>query len=1257
MSDVKSDDFCHFHTHSEYSTLDGCGKMHDFMTAAKAMGQPAIAFTEHGTVRQLTRLHKEIEENPDDVVRPIYGVELYLCKDMARRGMTPEEKARVTDNLPKSLHKEAIKKFEHDEGITGRYHLTVLAKDSVGLKNLMRVTTLGWVKGFYRRPRVDLDCLLANHEGLVVLSGCQIGSIGSDYLDGKPGGAIDKVTRLRETFGDDFYGEVMPHNMPDQVRVNKATIALSKRFGMSLIATQDAHYIAEDDWKYQEAMLCLHSHTTLSDPNRWTFTTHDFWLKPRAAMAESFRQFHPYMTDAQVQGALDTTMELESKLQAKLEVDRFKALVPKVSIPPEFSDDENKYIRSLCLRGWKERDIDRLIVAEAARRRISIGDCRKIYMDRLRYELERMEAQKVTRYMLVVWDVYKWARAAKIECGPARGSAGGSLVSFLLGITDLDPIMFGLLFERFLSPDRIDLPDVDMDFEDARRDEVITFLHKRYGEDNASQIGTNNKLTGKGCLRDIARIMDIPLREIQPVVDAVVERSSGDERASMTIEDSFKEFPVCQRFNERYPEVLEYAKKLEGQVKALGVHAAGVVVSPVPLIDVVPLEIRSQKGDGTPKVVTAVDMYGVSDLGLVKMDILGIRNLSAMRFCREAVAERHGVEIDWLKLPLDDKPTLANFTNHHYIGIFQFDTVSADKICDGVEFTSFDDVSAMVALDRPGTARSGLATEYLKRKKDPKKIVSIHPLVDEICKDTLGVIVYQEHVMKIFTDVAGFSPATSDSLRRKIAKKYGDDAIAKERENFVKGAIEHGLTPELASKLIEQIKFFGSYGFNKAHSVAYGLIAYREMYLKTHYPMEFMWALLKVEPDTDKVIRMVRACKRMGIDVLMPDINSKDPCNWTIEGGAIVGAVSNIKGVGEAAVRAIAAAGPYKDFVDFAERVDRRRCHKGVVNALIQGGAFDRMVPNTKWLYENLEKLWVHVGKANKGWQDKLRAIIRASAAAPKWPADVAEDIAKRINPMACGEDPLAPYVPMIEGMRTVWMKMDDEAIWDNPDAWMWGRIIEVRQNQVGDFHSGEEPSDEDKAKMGWGKRYANINVEDMSGRNQRVKIDVSDYEIYRPLLERGAGTVVAGHVVINKQYHSMRASFLVDLDELKAKIGAEDQGATSPGFDPLELCLWDGWRPGGKHVLPICEDRIWKMSALVVRVMQKTDKKGNEMGFLGLIGSDGLHRECLCFASSWESFQQILHRGVIAKFKLTKEKRTYFLDNKIEAAVTVIEP
>jgi len=671
----------------------------------------------------------------------------------------------------------------------------------------------------------------------------------------------------------------------------------------------------------------------------------DFWFKTEREMRDGFAKYHPGLTESQVKRAMGNTLRLAESVTTSVESDRFQCIMPDVYVPKDLDGDEYAYMRRLCVTGWEWRKIPERAAAYSKRHGMPYDEALKAYKDRLKKELKALNDQSFIPYILFVNEVYVWARAQRIACGPGRGSAAGSIVNYLIGITSVDPVEHGLLFERFISPARIDMPDVDMDFEDVRRHEIIQHIRDKYGAECVSQIATVGRLKGKACLQSISRVLNIPKGEIMPVTKALLERSSGDERASATIEDSFKEFKVCRDFNAKYPEVLKYAKELEGLSKTLGIHAAGVVASPYALEKVLPLETRDYEGVRIP--VTAVDFWGAEGFGLLKLDVLGLRTMTVLRYAREETLRRHGVDVDYEMLGLDDVATLKGFTDHEYTGIFQYDSPGADKVCSGVEFTHFEDIAAMTALNRPGTARSGLAGQYVARKKDPRLLAkaAFHPAVSAITSDTLGIIVYQEHVIKIFVQIAGFEPGTADSLRKKIAKKAGDETLGKEREKFIAGAMKRtGMTEAQASKIMDAITFFGSYGFNKSHATAYGMIAYWCMYMKMHYPLEFYRALLYCEPRHERIQAIAKDAKAHDIPILPPDV-SVSQRGFTIDDKlkAIRGSLVDIKGVGAKAAESIMKNQPYTSVWDFIERVERRHVHKGVVHSLALSGALDEI--------------------------------------------------------------------------------------------------------------------------------------------------------------------------------------------------------------------------------------------------------------------------------------------------------------------------
>lgn len=1288
----------HLHTHSEYSVFDGCGKQDKFLQKAVDMGNPAIAFTEHGSMRGCYKLDENVNNLEGAKLKPIHGVEFYVCDDMSTRGLTEEQEAVVDAQLKEKGLKgrkdrsEAIYQEEVRLGLRGRFHITALAKTQEGLKNLFRMSSLAWMKGYYKRPRIDLATLEKYREGVIVLSGCMSGLINTKLIDGDTAGAIELAEKMVEWFGDDFYLEVMAHPFKDQRECNKKLIKLSQSLGIKLVATQDAHWIDPNDKEAQECLLCINTNDVLSNPDRFQFGTPGtdegmgFWLKTRDELEETFRVDHGYFPEHLVKASLDETLAIAEKCQAELKLDRKKAMIPSIEIPPEFGtgvESDYKYMFHLAMKGWDWRQIERRAQMNAPKYGKSTAQMLDTYKQRLMKEFRQIKSQGVGRYFLVIWDMYNWARANGVECGPGRGSAGGCLLSYLLGITNIDPLEHGLIFERFLAPGRIDLPDIDCDFEARRRGEIVDYLKGRYGHDKTAQIATVTTLKGKAVLRKISTVLEIPRAEVDEVTNSIVERSSGDERASMCLEDSFKDFEVCRQFDKRHPKVLEYAKKLEGQAQGLGMHAAGVVVSPEPLIDVVPLELRFDskyhQTDDKASIVTAVDMYGAAAFGLMKIDVLGLRNLDCLKDCKDAIRERHGVEIDldnWTVkggdwgpdgiMDPNDKNVLDNFTALRFKGIFQYDTPGNEKICEGVTFESFEDVVAMIALNRPGTARSGLATEYIKRKQDPKARKSIHPVVDAICADTLGVIVYQEHVLKIFTDVAGFSPTSADALRKKIAKKWGDEAIASERANFVNGAVARGFPKELAEDLISKITFFGSYGFNKSHATAYGVIGYQQMWLKTYFPTEFMWSLMANEPDSGEVTSLVKECKKMGINVQPPHVNSSG-VRWGFDGADIVGSLTDLKGVGEGAVKAISESRPYADFKDFCARVNRRRCNRKTASVLIQAGSLRGLVSNAKYTFENIETLWDL--SAKEKWE-AFDSLLAGGDAVPDWSEEEQQFLAAEVNPLAFGKHPVEPYSDLLfKTLGVPFSQMTDEDLFDDPQVFLYGQILEVKYNQIGDFHTGPAPDEEEKKRRKWGARYANLNVEDMTGKQMRVKVDVDIFDDFRHVVDGGKGTVIAISASTNKKFKSLRAHYLVDLGSLRKKLEAinvldeaEREQHAKDTLTKFERALTREYHPVApysmKDVSAITK-RVPKgnvtVTGMVTNLNVKLDKKGNEMAFFGLAGVRG-HIECLCFASSWSAFSGTLKVGQVVKVNLKRDKSSNILNDDGPDSLVVLE-
>ncbi len=659
----KPDDFVHLHTHSDMSQLDGCGKIGDYVKTAKLRGNPAIAFTDHGTMRGYMTQYEACQNLG---IKPIYGLEFYVSPDMRRKGLTDEEKKQITADLKKSEHKKAIKAYEEREGIRDRWHLTVWALNKVGMRNLFRLSSAAFIDGFYYKPRIDIQELIKYGEGLAVSSGCLSSPIHDCWQAGRKRYAVDFADRLHEAFGERFWLEVQPHAIADQRVANKLALKLRKRYaGASrLLATQDAHYVKRSDAPHHEVLLCIGTNDVLSSPDRFKFDGDEFHMRSRKAMQRAYERHHEFMPSQMVKEALDSTMVFAEGVNVDLDIDYHAALLPDPGIPVKYGGDHFAYLKDLCLDGWTWREIPRRAREYAVAQGTTVRKAIDAYKARLLHELKALQRQRFVPYFIIIHDLYRWAREQNIMVGPGRGSVAGCLIGYLIGITAVDPITHGLIFERFINPNRIDMPDCDMDFEDRRRREVIDYIRDKYGHDHVCQIATIGKLSGKQCLKDVSRVLEVPYAEVNAVTNSILERSSGDERASATIQDSFEEFEVCKAFNAKYPDVLKHATRLEGMAKNVGIHAAGVVASPLPLTDLIPLEIRKHKGHDI--IVSAGDMYAVAANGLVKLDVLGLRTLTVLKEACDAVEERHGrrIDLESADVDLNDPRVLQGFTDH-----------------------------------------------------------------------------------------------------------------------------------------------------------------------------------------------------------------------------------------------------------------------------------------------------------------------------------------------------------------------------------------------------------------------------------------------------------------------------------------------------------------------------------------------------------------------------------------------------------------
>ena len=917
------DSFVHLHVHSEYSLLDGAARIEPpaanpstptLLSEAERMGMPAIAITDHGVMFGALAFFEAARTRG---VTPILGVEAYVA--------------------PGS-------RFDREPGDQEDkyHHLTLLARDDTGYRNLLQLVSKAHLEGFYHRPRMDKQLLAEHAEGLLCLSGCLSSEVSKLLLAGQDARARRAAGEYRDLFGPGGYWlELQDHGLPEQRRVIPAQVALARELGVGVVATNDLHYTEAADAKPHDVLLCIQQQKLQSDPKRLRFDAAEFYLKTPEQMRALF---------SELPEACDHTLDIAEMIEVDL---RYGDAVPvdERYHLPRFETPGGQplevYLRDLVDRGAAER----------------YGASRPPDLDRrLDLELRVISQMGLAGYFLIVWDLIRFAREQGIRVGPGRGSAAGSVVSYCLRITDVDPLRYGLIFERFLNPERIQMPDIDMDFDERRRDEVIRYASGKYGADRVAQIVTFQTIKGKQGIRDAARVLGFP-----PVV--------GDRLCKMypapvlgrdhPIEEALRLSPELAIAYEREPEakeIVDTARALEGLRREDSVHAAGVVIGDAPLVTYLPLKLSKDSRDDSKRVVTQFDMHGVEKLGLLKMDFLGLRNLSVIEdTLRHLRAD--GIELDIDHVPLDDAETYAMLRRGETTGVFQMESAGMRGLIKLLEPDRFEDLMALVALYRPGPLNNGLHTEYAERKHGRKPVTYPHADLEQILSSTYGVMVYQEQVMQIAVAMAGFSMGEADTLRKAMGKKK-IEYLMPFKERFVKSAVERGYPERTAADLFEMFVPFADYGFNASHACAYGLVAYQTAYLMAHHPVSYMAAILtSVKDDKDRKPYYLYACRGMGIEVLPPDVNDSDHDFAPATGGgrAIRYGLSAVRNVGDAAVqqviRARAAHGPFESFSDFCRTVDPSVLTKRVLESLILAGAFDSLGYRRRALLEHHDKV------------------------------------------------------------------------------------------------------------------------------------------------------------------------------------------------------------------------------------------------------------------------------------------------------------
>ncbi len=914
--------FVHLHVHSEYSLLDGAARIEapkfhpeapTIFTEAARHGMSAVAVTDHGAMFGALRF---FEAGRAAGIKPIIGVEAYVA--------------------PGS-------RFERNPGENEEkyHHLTLLAENETGYRNLLKLVSAAYLEGFYHRPRMDKELLAEHAEGVICLSGCLSSELSTMLLAGQDRRAEEAAGHYRDIFGPDrFFMELQDHGIPDQRRVLPKQVALARSLGIPLVATNDLHYTVKEDAKPHDVLLCIQQQKLQSDPKRLKFDSEEFYLKSPQEMRRVF---------VELPEACDNTLLIAERVELDL-VYGDRAPVEQRFHLPRFETPDGK-----DLEGY----LRELVYAGAPARYPTLTDDIRSRIDD---ELAVITQMGFAGYFLIVWDLIRFARESGIRVGPGRGSAAGSVVSYCLKITDLDPLRYGLIFERFLNPARRSMPDIDMDFDERRRDEVIRYATERYGSDHVAQIITFQTIKGKQGIRDAARVLGFP-----PVV--------GDRLCKMypatvmgrdfPIEDALKESPEFREAYEKEPEakeIVDTARALEGLRREDSVHAAGVVIGDAPLVNYLPLKLSKDSRDDSKRVVTQFDMIGVEALGLLKMDFLGLRTLSVIDDTLRHLRAR-GIELDIDHIPLDDAATYRMLQNADTTGVFQMESAGMRTLIKTLAPDRFEDMMALVALYRPGPLNQGMHTEYAERKHARRKVTYPHPDLEEILSTTYGVMVYQEQIMQIAVRAAGYSMGQADDLRRVMAKKKRE-LIGAEREKFLAGCLAAGHPDRLAKELFDLIEPFADYGFPAAHACAYGYVAYQTAYLKAHHPVEFMSAMLtSVKDDKDRKPFYLNACRLMGIEVLPPDVNESEN-DFAPAGGAdraIRYGLSAVRNVGEGAVGQIIDArrgkGSFTSFGDFCRKVEPSVLTKRVLESLIFAGAFDSLGYARRALIESQDKV------------------------------------------------------------------------------------------------------------------------------------------------------------------------------------------------------------------------------------------------------------------------------------------------------------
>jgi DNA polymerase-3 subunit alpha len=1092
-------EFVHLHLHTEYSLLDGACRIEELLDQAQKLGMPAVAVTEHGNMFSAVTFHDAARRRG---IKPILGCEVYVA---------PGSRFDRTNNLGENYN-----------------HLVLLAENETGFKNLIKLVSAGYTEGFYYKPRIDKDLLAAHSAGLIGLSSCLKGEIPCEIRAEQARKALAAAATYRDILGEgNFFLEMQYQGLEEQRIVNNGLLPIARDLGMPLVATNDVHYLREGDHKPHDILLCIGTGKSVNDAQRLRYHGDQFFMKSAEQMAAIFKDFPE---------ALTNTLRIAER--CNVEIKSGVNHLPKFDVPEGYTLDG--YFEHVVREGFRERLVRLRALEAAGKLRHSISE----YEQRLAYEIEMIKRMGYPGYFLIVWDFIRYAREQRIPVGPGRGSAAGSLVAWALRITDVDPLHYDLIFERFLNPERVSLPDIDVDFCERRRGEVIDYVTRKYGRENVSQIITFGTMKAKAVVRDVGRAMDMPYADVDRIAKQI------PAALDMTLDKAVAENPVLRQMQDQDPRVkdlLEMGKRLEGMSRNAGVHAAGVVIAPGPITDYAPLYKSSRD-----EITTQWAMKEVERVGLLKMDFLGLSTLTLIRDALNEIKRTENFDLDIDAIPLDDPKTYQLFAEGQTYGIFQFESSGMREILRKAKPQRLDDLIALNALYRPGPLKSGMVEDFIARKQGRSEVKYELPQLEPILSDTYGVIAYQEQVMRIASVLAGFTLGQSDVLRKAMGKK-DPKVMAKQREAFMAGARAKGINEKKAAKIFDLMEYFAGYGFNKSHSTAYAYLAYQTAYLKANYPRHFAAALLTIEAaNTDKLALYIGECRDRNIAVLPPDINESQ-LHFTVVPEGVRFGLTAIKGLGEGAINCIvnarARVGRFTSLHQLCEEIDLHAVNKRVLEALVKAGACDSFIPDGVPLTAGRAKLLAAVDGAiehgNRRQRDRDQgqadlfggtedgeaslAVIRLPDV-PAWSDMELLQQEKEALGLYLSGHPVDRYADDLRafGARTVGDLVLAEL--PQPADGSPGRLL-VEDVYVGGIISGFRPLKTKK-----GEPMGVFTLEDAQG-TVEVVVFPEAFGRYRLLIENGQLVAVRGRFERDEESARLQATELFRLDSLKERL------------------------------------------------------------------------------------------------------------------------